>query len=459
MRAPKSLSGVRWLLLKDLQILRRSPLQAALLVAYPILIALLVGFAISRGPQQPRVAFLNEVPSGSRVEVGGAQLPAVGVSGRICGRVECVHVADRAEALAKVHSGDVLAALILPADLVNEINSLSTLAPGTPRVEVVVNEENPVRAQLVNERISTLLAQANLAIARRIAGEGGHYLHLLIEGGNLPVLGQSVHILGLRATAQILTALEPALPAGPLRSSLGEVVGFASQARDNLDIAGPLIQRLAQPIEVKKVSVGGSSPPLEIFAIAVAATLTLAFVVVLLVAGSLALEREENAFARLTRGLVSSEALLTEKVVLGMAVGLVVTMLMLAGLQIFVPLQWSRVGLWLGAILVSAAALGAAGAALGALAREVRTVSLLAFMVTLPIALLSLVPSGSVGGGVFDAIRVITALFPFKPALEAISSALDSSGPGTGGPLLHLAILIGAYSALARLSLRRFARV
>ena len=43
--------GVRWLLLKDLQILRRSPLQAVLLVAYPILIAVLVGFAISRGPE------------------------------------------------------------------------------------------------------------------------------------------------------------------------------------------------------------------------------------------------------------------------------------------------------------------------------------------------------------------------------------------------------------------------
>ena len=55
---------VRWLLLKDLQILRRSPLQAVLLVAYPILIAVLVGFAISRGPEKPRVAFLNEVPAG-----------------------------------------------------------------------------------------------------------------------------------------------------------------------------------------------------------------------------------------------------------------------------------------------------------------------------------------------------------------------------------------------------------
>jgi ABC-2 family transporter protein len=450
---------VRWLLLKDLQILRRSPLQAVLLVAYPVLIAILVGFAISGGPQKPRVAFLNEVPAGTRVDVGGQQLPAAGVSGRICSRVECVHVKDRGEAVDEVRSGDVLAALILPADLVNQINSLSTLTPGTPKVEVLVNQEDPVKAQLVDERISTLLAQANLAIARRIATEGGHYLDLLIDGGELPVLGQSIHILGLRASAHILSALAPALPAGPLRTSLEQVAEFAGQARDNLDVAGPLIARIAQPIEVKKDVVNGSTPPLEIFAIAVAATLTLAFVTVLLVAGSLALEREENAFPRLTRGLVSPAGLLTEKVVLGMGVGLVVTLLMLAGLQFFVPLQWSRFGLWLLAILAGGGALAAAGAALGAAAREVRAVSLLAFMVTLPIAFLSLVPSGAVGPGIFDAIKVVTAVFPFKPALQAMTAALDSAGSGIGGPLAHLAILIVAYGSIARFALRRFAAV
>lgn len=450
---------MRWLLLKDLQILRRSPLQAFLLVAYPVLIAVLVGFAISGGPQTPRVAFLNEVPSGSRVSVGGHQLPAAGVSDRICSRVECVHVKNRAEALDEVSSGNVLAALILPADLVDKINSLSTLTPGTPKVEVLVNEEDPVKAQLVNERISTLLAQANLAIARRVATEGGHYLNLLIDGGTLPVLGQGIHILGLRASAKILEALGPALPAGPLRTTLAQVAEFAAQARDNLDVAGPLIARIAQPIAIHKVAVSGSSPPLEIFAIAVAATLTLAFVTVLLVAGSLALEREENAFPRLTRGLVSPSGLLAEKVVLGIAVGLVVTLLMLLGLQLFVPLQWSRIGLWLLAILAGGGALAAAGAALGAAAREVRAVSLLAFMVTLPIAFLSLVPSGAVGSGIYGVIKVVTAVFPFKPALQAMTAALDSAGGGIGMPLLHLAILIAAYGLLARFALRRFAAV
>ena len=324
---------------------------------------------------------------------------------------------------------------------------------------MLVNESDPVKAKLVDERITTLLAQANLAIAKRIAAEGSHYLELLIDGGDLPVLGQSVHILGLTATAQILEALEPALPAGGLRLSLRQVTGFANEARENLDIAGPLIERLAQPIQVDRVAVGGSSPPLEIFAIAVAATLTLAFVTVLLVAGSLALEREENAFLRLTRGLVSSEALIAEKILLGVGVGLVVTLLMLVGLEIFVPLEWSRIGLWLAAILLGGGALAAAGAALGAAAREVRSVSLLAFMLTLPIAFLSLVPSGAVGSGVFDAVGIVTAVFPFKPALQAMTAALDSSGPSIGGPLLHLAILLAAYAVIARLALRRFATV
>jgi len=448
---------MKWLLLKDLQILRRSPLQATLLIAYPILIAVLVGFAISGDEEKPRVAFLNEVPADSRISVGGEQLPSSNVSERICARVECLEVEDRDEAEAKVSSGEVLAALVLPANLVDRINSLSTLTPGVPEVEVLVNEDNSVKASFVDDRIDALLAEANLAIARRIAKEGSRYLGLVIDGGKLELIGQTFPILGLRASAEILAALEPALEP-QLRPALKQVREFADEARDNLDVAGPLIDRLAQPIAVKKVAVGGEAPPLETFAIAVAATFTLAFVTVLLVAGSLALEREENAFPRLTRGLISRGSLLAEKVLLGVAVGLLVTLLLLAGLAIFVPLAWERFALWLAAIVVGGAALGAAGAALGAAAREVRAVSLLAFMVTLPVAFLSLVPSGAVGAGVYDAIGVITAVFPFKPALEALTAALDPSD-SIGGPLLHLAVLTIVYGALARLALRRFAAI
>lgn len=450
---------MRWLLLKDLQILRRSPLQAFLLVAYPVLIAVLVGFAISRSPEKPRVAFLNEVPAQSRVSVGTTELPKIGVSDRICERVECVHVKDHAEAVEEVSSGDVLAALILPADLVDNINSLSTPIPRTPEVEVIVNEEDPVKARLVNDRINSLLTQANLVIARQISHEGGKFVGLVVHGGQFTVLGQAIQILGLGTTTRILHAVRATLPPGPLRQSLDQVLRFTALTKSNLGTAATLLTRISQPIAVDKQVVNTSTPPLEVFAIAVAATFTLAFVTVLLVAGSLALEREENAFARLTRGLVSRSALLTEKVALGVAVGLLVTLLMLAGLAIFVPLHWGRFGLWLLAIVGGGAALGTAGAALGAAAREVRAVSLLAFMVTLPVAFLSLIPSGTVGPGLYDAIKVIAAVFPFKPALDAMTAALDPAGPSIAGALLHLGVLIVAYGLLARLALRRFSAV
>ncbi len=449
---------MRWLLLKDLQILRRSPLQAALLIVYPVLIALLIGFAISRDPGKPKVAFLNEIPPGSRVAAGNGKLPAVGVNERICRRVECVEVSSRGEAEEKVRDGDVLAALVLPADLIDRLNSLATLDPETPQVDVIVNEEDPVKARLIDDRITALLAEANLFIARQIAAEGGRYLDLVVDGGAFDVLGTPVEILGLRNAAATLRSLRPAVPVAQ-RGELDRVIRFASLARDNLDVASPLIDRLAQPIAVEKQSVSAPTAPLDSFAVAVAATLTLTFVTLLLVAGSLALEREEGTFARLTGGLVSRWALLAEKVGLGIVVGLVVTLLMLGGVELFVNLEWQRLGLWLAAILAGGAGLAAAGAALGAAARDVRAVSLLAFMISLPVALLSLVPSGAVGGTLYDAIRVITAIFPFKPALQAITAALDSAGSGIGGPLLHLAILTIAYSAIARFALRRFAAV
>ena len=65
---------MRWLLLKDLRILRRSPLLVALLVLYPIVIAVLIGFALSRGPDKPEVAFYNGLAGKSAVvELGGEQ--------------------------------------------------------------------------------------------------------------------------------------------------------------------------------------------------------------------------------------------------------------------------------------------------------------------------------------------------------------------------------------------------
>ena len=63
-------------------------------------------------------------------------------------------------------------------------------------------------------------------------------------------------------------------------------------------------------------------------------------------------------------------------------------------------------------------------------------------------------PSGSVAAGLYHVIQAISAVFPFKPALDALDAAIN--GGGIGLPLLHLAILAAAFGVVARMSLRRF---
>jgi ABC-2 type transport system permease protein len=181
------------------------------------------------------------------------------------------------------------------------------------------------------------------------------------------------------------------------------------------------------------------------------------FVTVLLASGLLALEREEHVFKRLVRGLVSREGLLAEKVGLAALCSFVVTLGMLAGIGAFVHLDWSRFPVWVLALAAGALAFGALGVAIGALAREVRAASLLAFLLSLPIAFLALVPSGSVSTALYDVIRVISAVFPFRATLQALDSALNDTGRGVAGPVLHLLGLTAAFGVIARLALRRFA--
>ena len=452
---------MRWLLLKDLQILRRSPLVVALLVAYPVAIGVLIGFALSGDEGRPKVAFVNEVEEDDAFDLGTGEgeFGAEQARAELCKRVDCVDVDSRAEAEEKVREGEVLGALVLPPELLDQLRSLTSLNPEQPVVEVLVNEDDPVKAQLVDDRISALVTEANLILSQRISGQAADYIDLLIEGGtfSIPLIGDEINILGLARADEILTRIERTLEPGTARDALAEVAEFAELAQENLDFALPLLGAVAQPIEVEKVVVSEATASLDSFAIAVAVTVTLMFVTVLLVAGSLALEREENAFTRITRGAVGPGGLLAEKLALGVVASLAVTLLLLLALTPFVHIAWERIALIVAAIMAGGAAFAAFGAAIGSAAREVRASSLLAFMVSLPVAFLSLVPSGTVAAWVFDALQVFRALFPFHPALDAMQSGLDASAPGIGEPLVHLAVLVAAYGVLARLALRRFA--
>jgi len=449
---------VRWLLVKDLQILRRSPLLVALLVIYPIVIAVLIGVALSAGPSKPRVAFANLVPEGeSTVRIGGQTLDAADYAQRLFKDVDPIRVSTRAEALQKVRDGDALAALIIPADTGQKLRSLLGLG-GTerPTVEVAYNAEDPIKRRYVEQTIRSQLAEANAALSDVVLTAAARYLDYVVKGGkvSIPFLG-SADILGLRRARTLVDATIAGLPEGdPRRTALEQVSRFAKLAADNLDVSKPILASIGSPVQVKQTVVSGSRTPLDNFAVAVAVAISLMFVTTLLAAGLLALEREEHVFGRLVRGLVSRTALLAEKISLAALCAFAVTFLMTAGLAAFVGLDWGRAPLWVLALGAGALGFAALGVAIGAVTREVRASSLLAFLLSLPLAFLALVPSGSVSPALYDVLNVVSGAFPFKPALRALDAAI--SGGALALPLLHLLLLALGYATVARLTLRRF---
>jgi ABC-type transport system involved in cytochrome c biogenesis permease component len=445
------IAAVRALLGKDLRILRRSPALAGLLIVYPIAIALLIGLALSSSPALPRVAFLNEIPpSEAIVQLGRESINTTTYEHRLFAAIQPVPVTTRAQALADVRSGATIAALIIPPQLPQELASASE----TAYVDVIYND-NAVNQALVENAIESKLAQANAALAAQLSRVADSYIDLLLKGGNLSFLGSTYKILGLVRAHDLLAEIVADLPpSSPVRARVQQVEAFAQVAVQHLGGSKSVIGAVAAPIGVKQEVLSGRRTPLNDYAVAVAVAVSLMFVCILLASGMLALEREEGTLGRLRRGLVSANLLLGEKALLAALVGLVVSFAMLAGIGIFVPLGWARVGEWLAAIAVGAAAFATLGVAMGSVVRDLRAASLLALFVSLPLVFLALVPSASVSSGLYDVIRVVSAIFPFKPALEALDAAINQSQPSLLEALGHLAALIAGFGALARVTLR-----
>ncbi|HEX5309477.1 MAG TPA: ABC transporter permease [Solirubrobacteraceae bacterium] len=447
------------LLAKDLLILRRSRLLLSVLVIYPVAIALLIGFAISAAPSKPRVAIVDETPPGETIALGDTRIGLAEYTDKLFDQVQVVRVPTRAEAVNRVSSGNVLAAIVIPPNIVSKLSSGVSQA----QVEVIYNGD-ALKQSLVQSTIDAALSQANLALSQQIRSVAVRDLDLLLAGGSLGALGSSQDIVGLSHIAPTLEGVAGRTASLGDRATLKRIAGFAAFAAQNLGVAKDVLSTVSQPITVKATLLHGRRTPLDAYAVVVAVSISLMFVCVLLAAGGVALEREEHTLARLMRrsphgerhgGLVSREALIAEKALLAAGCAFVVALALLLVVSAFVALDGSRVAAWALALAAGSLGFGALGVAIGALAREVRAASLLAFLLSLPLAFLALVPSGSLAGWLYSLIGAISFVFPFKAALQALDAAVNRSSPGLATSVVHVLAVALLFGALARLGLRR----
>lgn len=433
------------LLAKDLRILRRTPVLLAILVIYPLVIAALVGLVAGYASSKPRVALVDEDRLPAKLTLSGHVFDVDETVRRVSSEVRLIRLGPD-EARHELETGKVIATVTVPPGFVTRLEQM---------VESPTLELETTRGGLsarVRQQVQALVFNLNRELQQAFIDSNLRYVRLIREGGRGEFLGRSYDLLGLAGTERLLRDLPP----GPQRDRILEFVRIARLA---LDETGSALRATAHPIELREAPERGRTAVLSAQVQAYALGLTLTFLALVLAAGALAGERDENVLARLARGLVRPGQLVAAKItlaavvsgVLGLTVAVAFGAVIQAG-DVTGGEPWRRMPLLVASLLLAGAALGALGTLLGALSREARTASLVALLVVLPVVFLGLIPSE-----VFPAAGWVSDALPFAHAVRLFSSALYDVHPwsSVAREAAWLGGLTALYGAATRLGMRR----
>ncbi len=411
------MSAVLLLLRKDLRVLRRSPLLLGALVAYPIVIALLVGLVAGYAAAKPRVAFVDDDNLPQVIVVGGHRFHIQTVIDDVAKQVALVRLSGT-EAARELDNGKVVATITVPPGFLGDLET-TVVSP-----HLILKTGSGGLAPRVTQQVQSLVYQLNQKLQGGYIAANLEFVKLLLHGGNGKFVGKQFDVLGLDRTSLELAKL-------PQSKRVAAIANFVRQAKEGLAQTGEALRATANPIALRQAKSHGRtwllSAQVQSYGIAV----TVTFLALLLAAGATAAERDEGTIGRLRRGLVSLGQLVWSKVVLAAAVGLVLGAAIAIVFGIVVDAggitggePWARLPLLLAGVVLVAAAVGAAGTLLGALAREARTASLLAVLIVLPVVFLGLVPRGAVPLAYW-----VSLFLPFAHAVRLFGAALYDTSP------------------------------
>lgn len=408
---------VSLILRKDLLVLRRSPLLLGMLVAYPVLIAVLVGLVAIYANSKPRVALVDEAGLPPRIVLAGHAFDVDRTIARVSKDVKLVRLSHR-QAEDELANGKVVAVVTVPPNFLSELRGMLH----SPKLVLQITHGG--LSARVGEQVQALVYALNQQLQRAFIATNLGYVNALKHGATITFLGRKIDILGLDRAATQLRQLPPS-------RQRNRILAFVEDAQLALRETDAAMRATASPIQLVQAPSHGRTWALSAQVQAYAIGLTVTFLALLLAAAALAAERDENVISRLVRGLVRlgqlvwSKVALTAAVSLALGVGIAIAFgiaVDLAGVQGGEP--WARIPLLLVGILLAGASFGALGALIGGLAREARTATLAALLLALPIVFLGLVPREIVplAGWVSDA-------FPFTHLVRYAASALYDASP------------------------------
>jgi len=434
------------LLRKDLRTLLRTPVLLAVLLAYPLVIATLVGLVAGYASSKPRVALVDRDDLPPQIVVGSRRFDVQRTIDEVGKNVTLVRGLDADEAERELTSGRLVAVITVPPGFVATLRQMVR----SPTLELEITRGGT--SSRVRQQVQALVYQLNRRLQRAYIDANIEYVQLLLHGGKGKFLGQDFQVLGLEETQRELDAL-------PRDERLDRIRRFVRDARLALAQTDDALRATAAPIELRELPRRGRSAALSAQVQGYALALTLTFLCLVLAAGALAAERDENVLPRLARGLVSPGRLVAAKVALAAAVALVVGLAVALAFGVAIEIgdvrggePWLRVPLLGAGLVIAGASLGAAGALLGAVARDARTASLVAVLVVLPLVFLGLIPRE-----VFPAAAWASDALPFAHAYRLFDASLYDLSPWrpVAREAAWLAGLGLAFAAAARAAVAR----
>src|SRR5439155_10027717 len=188
------------LLRKDLTVLRRSPLLFGALLAYPIVIALLVGLVAGYASSKPRVAYVDEDNVPAVVQVAGQSFHVQSIIDEVSQNVTLVRM-SRDEARRELASGKVVATITVPPGFVGALETTAespslVLQTGSGAVAPRVTQQVQALVYRLNRQLQGVFIKANLVFVR-----------LILHGGSGSFLGQPFTVLGLDRTERLLAGM------------------------------------------------------------------------------------------------------------------------------------------------------------------------------------------------------------------------------------------------------------
>jgi ABC-2 type transport system permease protein len=440
------MKAVVLMLRKDVRTLVRTPVLLVVLLAYPLLVAALLGLVAGYASSKPRVAFVDEDGLPANIVVGTHRFDVNATIDEVARNVRLVRLGED-EAARQLADGKVVAVVTVPPGFVATLQQMVE----SPTLELAVTRGGT--APRVRQQVQALVYSLNRKLQRAYIDANLQYVQLILHGGDGRFLGQSFNVLGLDGTERELRAL-------PQSERVKRIEQFVHDARRALARTGDALRATAAPIELKELPSRGRTATLSAQVQAYALGLTITFVALVLAAGALAGERDENVLGRLARGLVSSGRLVAAKVALAALVAAILGLGVAMAFAIVIEAgnapggePWSRLPLLAAGLALTGAALGGLGALVGALAREARTASLVAVLLVLPIVFLGLIPSE-----VFVAAGWASDALPFVHGVRLFSATLYDLHPwgSIGREAAWLAGLALVFSLLARVAVRPF---